>query len=80
MLVKQLLPASENFIPMISEREIQVLKFLCKEKTALEIADILKLSERTIQGYRENLFRKINAKSLIGLYKYAVLKGIYEEG
>lgn len=55
----------------LSERERQVLRLIIKEYTNKQIADELFLSERTVETYRKNLFRKANTNNLVGLVKYA---------
>jgi two-component system invasion response regulator UvrY len=56
----------------LSEREQVFLGHLCSEKTYKEIADIMCVSPRTIDSYRDNLFDKLQAKSRIGLVLYAI--------
>jgi DNA-binding NarL/FixJ family response regulator len=56
----------------LKEREIEFIKLACTEKTYKEIADGMCLSPKTIDGYRENLFHKLEIKTRIGLVLYAV--------
>jgi len=60
----------------LNENEIQFLKLCCSEMTYKEIADIMKISHRTIDGYRDQLFEKLNIKSRTGLVIYALKRGI----
>jgi len=60
----------------ISENELIVLKLVCSEKTYKEIADEMSLSPKTIDGYRESLFKKTDVKSRVGLVMYAIKNGI----
>ena len=60
----------------ISEKELQFLKLACSEKTYREIAAEMYLSERTIDGYRETLFKKFNTASRVGLVIYAIKNGL----
>lgn len=55
----------------LSEREMQVLKLILKEYTNKRIADELHLSERTVETYRKNLFKKADTNNIVGLVKYA---------
>jgi two-component system, NarL family, nitrate/nitrite response regulator NarL len=55
----------------LSEREFQVLQLILKEKSNKQIADSLFLSERTVETYRKNLFKKANTNTLVGLIKFA---------
>lgn len=54
-----------------SARELQVLRLIIKEFPNKQIADKLFLSERTVETYRKNLFRKANTNNIVGLIKYA---------
>jgi DNA-binding CsgD family transcriptional regulator len=46
--------------------------------TYKEIADQMCVSPRTIDGYRENLFMKLEVKSRVGLVLFAIKNGIVE--
>jgi DNA-binding NarL/FixJ family response regulator len=56
----------------LSERELELLKYICTELTYKEIADKMFLSARTVEGYRDNLCEKLNLKSRVGLAMYAI--------
>jgi two-component system, NarL family, invasion response regulator UvrY len=60
----------------LNDREIEFLKLACTEMTYKEIADKLFLSPRTIDGYRDALFEKLNIKTRVGLVMYAIKNGI----
>ena len=60
----------------LNEREIQFLKLACTELTYKEIADKMFLSPRTIDGYRDDLFQKLNIKTRVGLVMYTIKNGI----
>ena len=60
----------------LNDREIQFLKLVCSELTYKEIADKMVLSPRTIDGYRDALFEKLNVKTRVGLLMYAIKNGI----
>lgn len=58
-----------------SDREREFLKLACTEMTYKEIADKMRVSPRTVDGYRDALFAKIDAKSRVGLVLYAIKQG-----
>lgn len=60
----------------LNEREITFLKLVCSELTYKEIADKMYKGVRTIDGYRDALFEKLNVKTRIGLVLYAIKNGI----
>lgn len=57
-----------------SERAFVALA--CSEMTYREIAEKLNISPRNVDSYRNQLFRKLNVNSRIGLVLYAVRNGI----
>jgi DNA-binding NarL/FixJ family response regulator len=61
---------------LLSEREIDVLKLICQQKTAKEIGDLLYITQRTTEGHKNNLFAKTGAKNIAGLVIYAIQQGI----
>lgn len=60
----------------LSDREREFLKLACSEKTYKEIAVEMSLSVRTVEGYRDALFLKLNLNSRVGLVLYALKKNI----
>lgn len=60
----------------LNEKEIKFLKLVCTELTYKEIADEMCVSPRTVDGYRDNLFEKLNSKSRVGLVLFAIKNGI----
>lgn len=60
----------------LNEKEISFLKLVATELTYKEIAEKMFLSPRTIDGYRDDLFEKLNIKSRVGLVLYAIRNGI----
>ncbi|OQP50752.1 DNA-binding response regulator [Niastella yeongjuensis] len=63
-------------IVSLNAREIDFLKFVCSEMTYKEIAEKMFLSARTIDGYRDALFEKLNVKSRVGLVLFAIKNNI----
>nr|WP_294936548.1 response regulator transcription factor [uncultured Flavobacterium sp.] len=56
----------------LKEREVEFIKLACTEKTYKEIASEMCLSPKTVDGYRETLFQKLEIKTRIGLVLYAM--------
>lgn len=61
----------------LKEREIEFIRHACSEKTYKEIADEMFLSPKTIEGYRDALFEKLNLKNRTGLVLYAIRHKIF---
>ena len=64
--------------PEFSEKEISVMRYICQELSNKEIAERLFLSVRTIEGYRERIQEKINARNTAGIVVYAIKHRIYQ--
>jgi two-component system, NarL family, invasion response regulator UvrY len=60
----------------LNEREIGFLKLASTEMTYKEIADHMHLSPRTIDGYRDALFEKLNVRNRVGLVLFAIKHNI----
>jgi DNA-binding NarL/FixJ family response regulator len=63
---------NDNKKIILKEKELIFLKLACSEKTYKEIANEMCLSPKTIDGYRESLFDKLEIKTRIGLVLYAI--------
>ena len=60
----------------LNERELEFLKLVVTEMTYREIAALMHLSPRTIDGYRDQLFEKLNVKTRVGLAVYAIRNNV----
>jgi len=69
---------SLNTFANLTEKELIFLKQVCSEKTYAEIAKQMFLSERTIDGYRDALFKKLNIGTRVGLVIYAIKNGLVQ--
>ncbi len=67
-------PAPQKTIPL-NHRERQFIQLACSELTYVQIADRMCVSPRTVDGYRENLFIRLNLKSRVGLALWAIRAG-----
>ena len=61
----------------LKKNELIFLKLACTELTYKAIADQMCLSPKTIDGYRDALFTKLNVKNRVGLAVYAIKNKIY---
>ncbi|QRM88378.1 response regulator [Lacinutrix sp. WUR7] len=55
-----------------TKREIEVLELICKQYTTNDIGETLFISPRTVEGHRNNLLLKTEAKNVAGLVIYAL--------
>lgn len=61
---------------LLTEREKEIIKLLCQQKTAKEIGELLFITQRTVEGHKNNLFTKIGVRNVAGLIVYALQKHI----
>ena len=59
-----------------TDKEIEIIKLICKQKTAKEICGLVYLSERTVEQYRSNITKRIGAQNMGGIIKFALKNGI----
>jgi DNA-binding NarL/FixJ family response regulator len=71
----KLLIAYQHAVPL-SDSEIEFLKLAGSELSYREIAQIMNLSERTIDGYRSSLFDKLKVQSRTGMVLEAMRRGL----
>jgi len=78
LVLKNNLKPSFNQNIDLTEREQEVLKMICEEKTAAEIAKEIFLSPRSVEGIRQRLIEKIGVRNTAGLVMFAVKNGLVE--
>ena len=70
----------DNIPITLTIREIDVLNQICQELTALEIAEKLFISVRTVDGHRNNLLEKTGARNTAGLVIFAIKNNLVDPG
>jgi two-component system, NarL family, invasion response regulator UvrY len=63
-------------INILTERELEFLKYLCTDMNYQQIGEKMGVSVRTVDGYRDSAYSKIRVKNRIALVMYALKKGI----
>ena len=63
---------------ILSKREIEILKLICKEFSNAEIAEKLFLSISTVETHRKNLIAKLGVNNTVGLVKFAIKNNIID--
>jgi two-component system response regulator NreC len=61
---------------LLTSREKEILKLVAEGKTTPEIAELLVVSPKTVEGHRTNLMAKLGVHDRVDLVKYALRKGI----
>lgn len=60
----------------LTDREIEILKEICKGKSNKEIALKLNITYDTVDFHRKNIYKKTNSSNIVALIKYAIKNGI----
>jgi DNA-binding NarL/FixJ family response regulator len=63
-------------LPNFTAKETMVMKYCCSDLTYAEIAEKMKTTTRSVEGYRDSLFKKLQLNSRVSLALYAVQTGI----
>jgi DNA-binding NarL/FixJ family response regulator len=64
--------SEKNLVNSLTTRELEFIKLAATDSTYKEIADQMHVSPRTVDGYRDDLFEKLDVKSRVGLVLFAV--------
>jgi DNA-binding NarL/FixJ family response regulator len=62
----------------LTPRESQVVKLIAEGHTTREIAELLVISERTVERHRENILEKLHMRDRVELTRYAIRRGLIE--
>jgi len=71
-MLHSIAPQQSNNVPTLTDREKEFLQLATSDLTYKEIAAKMFLSPKTIDGYRESLFKKMKVKSRTGLVIQAI--------
>lgn len=61
----------------LKDREIEFIKLACTEMNYREIADKMCCSYKTVEGYRDSLYKKLGIKNRIGLVLFALQHNMF---
>jgi DNA-binding NarL/FixJ family response regulator len=62
----------------LTPRELEVVKLIAEGHTTKEIAQILTISENTVERHRANILEKLGLRDRVALALYAVRRGLVE--
>ncbi len=62
----------------LTPRELDVVKLIAEAYTNKQIAEILHLSEKTVESHRGNVFSKLGIRDRVELVRYAIKRGLVE--
>jgi DNA-binding NarL/FixJ family response regulator len=67
---------SGNAKDILTQRQLQVLLLIANGKNTKEIADILRISFKTVGCHRSNIMRRLNIHAVAGLVRYSIRHGL----
>jgi two-component system, NarL family, response regulator NreC len=76
ILLEGLQPGSNSSSESLTLREREVLRLVARGKSSREIADLLGISVKTVEGHRGNIMEKLHIHELAGLVRYAIRMGL----
>ena len=62
----------------LTPRELEIVKLIAEAHTNRQIADALKLSEKTVESHRANVLGKLGMRDRVELVRYAIRRGLVE--
>ncbi len=73
-----LAPSARPRAAALTEREVQVLQYIARGLSKREVADVLHLSERTVNCHTASLMGKLDIHDRVELARYAIREGLVE--
>ena len=77
-LIKDVLGDGIGHTDELTPREQEVVKLVAEAHTNKEIAEILHLSEKTVENHRSNAMKKLGMRDRVELVRYAIRRGLIE--
>lgn len=71
-MVERRLDAGESAVDSLSNRELQVFRFIGQGYRPSQIADALRISEKTVESYRARIKEKLQLKDATELLQHAI--------
>ncbi|NCI46319.1 response regulator transcription factor [Sediminibacterium soli] len=62
---------------LFSDKDKEIIRMICEEKSNREIAEVLFMSPRTLEGIRARILEKMKVKTAAGIAIYAIKNSLY---
>ena len=62
----------------LTPREVEIVKLIAESHTSRDIADLLTISEKTVERHRANILEKLGLRDRVELTRYAIRRGLVE--
>ena len=60
----------------LTARESEIVKLIAEGHTSREIADLLVISDKTVERHRANILEKLGMRDRVDLTRYAIRRGL----
>ena len=77
-LIKDVLERGSSGEEELTPREEEIVKLVAEAHTTKQIAELLHLSEKTVENHRANAMRKLGMRDRVELVRYAIRRGLIE--
>lgn len=78
VLIREMLERGPGSREDLTPREQEVVKLVAEAHTNKQIAELLHLSEKTVENHRSNAMRKLGMRDRVELVRYAIRQGLIE--
>jgi two-component system invasion response regulator UvrY len=75
-IAQLLLERDNETINTLNSRELKVIQYICDGLSNKEIGASMKMSEKTIEGYKTKIFKKLKVFNNLGIYSFAQKNGL----
>jgi DNA-binding NarL/FixJ family response regulator len=62
----------------LTPREVEIVQLIAESHTSRDIADLLTISEKTVERHRANILEKLGLRDRVELTRYAIRRGLVE--
>lgn len=77
-LIRDVLERGQDAESELTPREEEIVKLVAEANTSREIAQMLHLSEKTVENHRANAMKKLGMRDRVELVRYAIRQGLIE--
>jgi DNA-binding NarL/FixJ family response regulator len=77
-LIKDVLERDDHDHSELTPREEEIVKLVAEANTTREIAELLHLSEKTVENHRANAMKKLGMRDRVELVRYAIRQGLID--
>ena len=62
----------------LTPREVEIVQLIAESHTSRDIAELLTISEKTVERHRANILEKLGLRDRVELTRYAIRRGLVE--